>query len=68
MAFYMVYMEGSGNPNHRHATLDGAETEAKRLSKLFQKKTYVLCTIKSFEVNEFTVQDCRPPISDELPF
>ena len=29
---------------------------------------YVLCSIKSFEVNHFVEEDCRPDIGDELPF
>jgi hypothetical protein len=64
--FYMVFMEGGSNPTYRHATLSGAETEAKRLAKMHKKKTWVLTTIKSFELNEFAVADCRP--DTDLPF
>ena len=65
--FFMVFLEDERTPTYRHATLDGAEQEAKRLSKQYGKKAFVLCSLKSFEVNEFTIKDCRPDI-DELPF
>ncbi len=29
-------------------------------------KAYVLCTIKSIEINKFNIRDCRP--NDDLPF
>lgn len=41
---------------------------AKRLAEILNKKAYVLCSIKSFEVNKFTVKDCRPTQGDDLPF
>ena len=66
-SFFMVYVENSNAPDYRHATLQGAETEAQRLAKLHCKKTYVLCSVKSFEVVEFKITDCRPKI-DEIPF
>ena len=65
--FFMVYLENENTPTFRHSTISGAETEAKRLSKQFQKKAYVLCTLKSFEIVEFIEKDCRPDIND-LPF
>jgi hypothetical protein len=65
--FFMVYLENESTPTFRHATLDGAETEAKRLSKQYGKKAFVLCSLKSFEIVEFQVKDCRPDI-DDLPF
>ena len=65
--FFMVYLENERTPTYRHANLAGAETEAKRLAKEFNKKAYVLCSLKSFEINEFTEKDCRPNI-DDLPF
>ena len=65
--FFMVYLQDGNNPTCRHATLNGAEEEAKRLAKQFGKKAWVLCCLKSFEIVEFKVQDCRPPI-DDLPF
>lgn len=65
--FFMVFLEGERTPTYRHSTLDGAETEAKRLSKQYGKKSFVLCSLKSFEINEFTIKDCRPDI-DDLPF
>jgi len=67
--FYMVYIEGSSSTTYRHATLDGAEQEAKRLSENLNKKAYVLTTIKSFEVCKFKIEDCRPSENtDQLPF
>lgn len=65
--FYMVYVEGRYAPVFKHLTLLGAEDEAKRLTEKCQIKTYVLCTIKSFEVpDKFIVKDCRP--DDDLPY
>lgn len=63
----MVYLEYERTPAYRHATLQGAEIEAQRLAKQYGKKAYVLCSIKSFEVVEFQIKDCRPQIED-LPF
>lgn len=65
--FFMVFLQDERTPAYRHATLNGAEEEAKRLSKQYGKKAFVLCSLKSFEINEFTIKDCRPDI-DELPF
>ena len=64
--FFMVYLQDERTPTYRHATLDGAEQEAKRLSKLHGKKAFVLCSLKSFEIVEFKETDCRPDM--ELPF
>jgi hypothetical protein len=50
-----------------HTLLANAEEEAKRLAKKTNRKAYVLCSIKSFEVNEFNIEDCRPE-TDDLPF
>lgn len=66
--FFMVYVEGQSSPTYKHESLNSAETEAKRLAKMLDRKAYVLCSIKSFEVNHFVVEDCRPDIGDELPF
>lgn len=66
-SFYMVFVEGERTPTVRYSVPILAENEAKRLSKLTGKKAYVLCSIKSFEINEFTVKDCRPKV-DDLPF
>ncbi len=63
----MVYLENERTPAYKHSTLASAEKEAKRLSKEYGKKAYVLCTLKSFEIVEFKVEDCRPDV-DELPF
>lgn len=62
----MVYVEDGTSPTYRHSTLEAAETEAKRLSKMLGKKAWVLCTLKSFQIVEFEVKDCRPEL--ELPF
>ena len=64
-AFYMVFVDGGNSPSYRHSTPEGAETEAKRLAELTGKKTWTLCTIKSFELTKFKVEDCRP--DDDLP-
>lgn len=65
--FFMVYLENQNTPSRQHKTLNEAEEEAKRLSKLFGKKAFVLCSLKSFEILEFKITDCRPD-DDELPF
>lgn len=65
--FFMVYLENERTPSYRHKTLNEAEEEAKRLSKYFGKKAYVLCSLKSFEIQEFKIEDCRPDY-DELQF
>ena len=65
--YYMVYVEGQSSTTYKHNSLESAEKEAKRLAKQLDKKAYVLCTIKSFEVNHFIEDDCRPHDSD-LPF
>lgn len=31
--FFMVYLENERTPTYRHSTLEGAETEAKRLAR-----------------------------------
>lgn len=64
--FYMVYLEGGNSPEFKHRTLEDAEQEAKRLSKLLKKRAYILVTVKSFELNEFKIEDCRPDA--DLPF
>lgn len=64
--FFMVYVEDGTSPTYKHITLEAAETEAKRLSKMLGKKAWVLCTLKSFQIVEFEVKDCRPEL--ELPF
>ncbi len=66
-SFFMVYVEDGRTPTYRHETLISAETEAKRLSKQLGKKAFVLCSLKSFELQEFKVTDCRPDV-DDLPF
>lgn len=61
-SFYMVYLEGCAH--YEHETLESAEQEAKRLSTLFNKKVYILYTIKSIEDTSedtsYKVEDCRP--------
>ncbi len=64
--FFMVYLENGESPKMRHETMESAEQEAKRLSKLFGKKAWVLCTLKSFKIVEFEETDCRP--YPDLPF
>lgn len=64
--FFMVYLENERTPLFVHTTIESAEQEAKRLAKEHRKKAFVLCSLKSFEINEFTVKDCRP--DTDLPF
>ena len=65
--FFMVFLEGERTPTVRYSVIELAENEAKRLAKVHNKKAFVLCSLKSFEVNEFTIKDCRPNLND-LPF
>jgi hypothetical protein len=66
-SFYMVFVEGERTPAVRYSVPILADNEAKRLSKITGKKAYVLCSVKSFELQEFKVEDCRPK-TDDLPF
>lgn len=66
-SFFMVYVEDQRTPTVRYSTIELAEKEAKRLSKELGSKAYVLCSVKSFEIREFEIKDCRPEI-DGLPF
>lgn len=68
--FFMVYLEGQQTPTFKHEELAEAEKEAKRLTDKFQLKSYVLATIKSFQLPEkFVVEDIRPfGVIDDLPF
>lgn len=61
----MVFMEGGNTPSFKHQTYESAEIEAKRLAKQFNRKTFVLVSVSSFEINEFKVEDLRPC---DLPF
>ena len=66
--FFMVYLHNEKTPTFKHETLKSAEIEAKRLSKMYAKKAFVLCTIKSFELIDFITHDCRPDNEFDLPF
>lgn len=63
----MVYLEGSRGPTYKHETYQSAATEAKRLAKIFERKAYVLATVKSFELVEFHEEELTPDMN-ELPF
>lgn len=65
--FYMVYLAGGNTPTFKHTSLESAEKEAKRLAESYNARAYVLCTIKSFEVDKFKTRDCRPEDYD-FPF
>jgi len=54
--FFMLYIEGGRILPYRHYIIQGAEHEAKRLLKQYGKKVFVLCLLKSFEVNEFEIK------------
>ncbi len=67
--FFMVFLEGENTPSFKHANINSATTEAERLARVHRKKAYVLCTIKSIELNEFKTEDLRPiEEKDNLPF
>lgn len=66
-SFFMVFLENGNDPTFRHNTLEGAEKEAKRLTELTGRKSWVLCSIKSISVpQKFTIEDCSPEL--DLPF
>lgn len=65
--FFMVFLEGERTPAYKHQNIESAESEAKRLARLHRKKAYVLCSLKSFQIVDFKIEDCRPSI-DDLPF
>ncbi|MCO5268505.1 MAG: hypothetical protein M9897_06390 [Brumimicrobium sp.] len=69
-SFFMVFLEGERTPAYKHPNLASAELEAQRLAKIHMKKAYVLCSIKSFELQMFKTEDCRPDSYDidGLPF
>jgi len=51
--FFMVFVAGGNAPAFVHSTIESAENEAKRLAKTLNKKTFVLMSYKSYELNEF---------------
>jgi hypothetical protein len=66
--FFMVFVEGEHSPTYKHACIENAELEAKRLTDLTKKPSYVLASIKSINLPEkFIVTDIRPK-GEELPF
>lgn len=58
--FYMIFVEGGNTPAVKHSNYKLAEIEAKRLAEVTGKKAYILCTVRSFEVNKFVVEDIIP--------
>lgn len=67
--FFMVYLEGERTPTFKYEDIIKATTEAQRLARVHKKKAFVLCTIKSVELNEFKTEDLRPrKEEDDLPF
>ena len=66
-SFFMVYVDGMATPKIEYSDMVNAESEAKRLAKLTGKAAFVLCSIKSFKIEEFIIEDCRPQ-GDDLPF
>ncbi len=65
--FYMVYLENERTPTYKHPTVESAKIEAKRLSKTYGKKAYILVAIKSVELIEFKETNLIES-TDELPF
>ena len=58
--FYMIFVEGGNAPAVKHSNYNLAEIEAKRLAEVTGKKAYILCTVRSFELNKFVVEDIIP--------
>ena len=56
----MIFVEGGNAPAVKHSNYKLAEIEAKRLAEVTGKKAYILCTVRSFEVNKFVVEDIIP--------
>ena len=61
-SFFMVFLAEGNAPAFRHATIDGAESEAKRLAETTGKKAYVLCSIKSIELTKFAITAISKPL------
>lgn len=66
-SFYMIFLEDGNTPVYKHQNLESAVLEAKRLVKTTQKKAFILCSIKSIELEIFKIEDLRPDNTD-LPF
>lgn len=66
--FYMVFAESGMNPTFRHATYELALTEAKRLSGLLKRKTWVLEAVTAVEKIQFKIEELVERDKDSLPF
>jgi len=66
--FFMIYVEGGNSPTYQHESLELAEKEAKRLTKILNTKAYVLASVKSFKLVEIEEEDLIPDELDPLPF
>ncbi len=64
--FYMVYVNGERFPQFKHPTYDVAVIEAKRLSDLTKKESFVISPIISFKPMEHYVTTEYK--TDDLPF
>ena len=66
--FYMVFVDGERNPTYQHPSIGLAKAEAIRLSKISNKKAYILAPISKM-VPAVTVDEAPLDESDgELPF
>lgn len=63
--FYMIYVDGQDSPTRKHTTYQDALKEAERLARMTHRKTYILGTIESLEVNDIVRTNCSV---GELPF
>lgn len=59
-SFFMVYVDGGRQPEFKHNDMNSAENEAKRLALITGRKSYVLCSLKSYEISRIIENDCRP--------
>ena len=67
--FYMIYLDGGGAPSYQHGNYEFALTEAKRLSRIHNRKAYILKTKTSVIIkNDFDVMKMGKPDEDSLPF
>lgn len=69
IGFYMVYLDGGSTPTFKHDTYDSAVIEARRLSSMHERKTYVLKTKTSISVRkEYDELKMGKPNENALPF
>ncbi len=64
--FWMVYVEGGGNPTHQHSSEVLARAESARLARATGKKAYLLQAIACCQYQPVVWDEVRS--TDERPF